>query len=66
MDILHDYFSGLSEPILKENFVIVYELLEETLDYGLPHITEPCVLNDIIPPPSILSKVINAVSLGTT
>ncbi|KAJ3278244.1 AP-3 complex subunit mu-2 [Borealophlyctis nickersoniae] len=60
-----DYFGPVSELVIKENFVIVYELLEEMLDYGNPYITDPSVLKDLIPPPSILSTVINAVSLGT-
>ncbi|KAH9267387.1 hypothetical protein BASA84_000723 [Batrachochytrium salamandrivorans] len=30
VELLSDYFGGISELILKENFVIVYELLEET------------------------------------
>ncbi|KAJ1558591.1 AP-3 complex subunit mu-2 [Nowakowskiella sp. JEL0078] len=66
VDICYDYFGGLSESIIKENFVIVYELLEELLDYGLPHITEPSILKEIVPPPSILRSVIDAVSLGST
>ncbi|TPX33992.1 hypothetical protein SmJEL517_g03227 [Synchytrium microbalum] len=66
VDILVDYFGGVSEPLIKENFVIVYELLEEMVDYGTPHVTEPNILKDLIPPPSLLSSVINAVSIGTT
>ncbi|TPX57145.1 hypothetical protein PhCBS80983_g04048 [Powellomyces hirtus] len=65
VDLLLDYFGALSEATLKENFVIVYELLEELLDYGFPYITEPNILKDVVPPPSLLSTVINAVSLGT-
>ncbi|TPX40594.1 hypothetical protein SeMB42_g03451 [Synchytrium endobioticum] len=63
---LVDYFGGVSEALIKENFVIVYELLEEMIDYGTPHVTELNILKDLIPPPSLLSSVMNAVSIGTT
>ncbi|KAJ3167776.1 AP-3 complex subunit mu-1 [Geranomyces variabilis] len=65
VDLLLDYFGAVTEGTIKENFVIVYELLEELLDYGFPYITEPNILKDVVPPPSLLSTVINAVSLGT-
>ncbi|KAJ3417095.1 AP-3 complex subunit mu-2 [Chytridiales sp. JEL 0842] len=64
-DLWTSYFGAISEQIVKDNFDIIYELLEELLDYGYPYITEPCILKDMIPPPSLLSTVINAVSLGT-
>ncbi|KAI8824238.1 adaptor complex AP-3 domain-containing protein [Fimicolochytrium jonesii] len=66
LDLLIDYFGAVTETTLKENFVIVYELLEELLDYGYPYITEPNILKEIVPPTTLLSTVINAVSLGTT
>ncbi|KAI9105708.1 Mu homology domain-containing protein [Phlyctochytrium arcticum] len=65
VDLLVDYFGTVSEASIKDNFVIVYELLEELLDNGYPYITEPAMLKDVVPPPSLLSTVINAVSLGT-
>ncbi|KAJ8329480.1 hypothetical protein O5D80_002311 [Batrachochytrium dendrobatidis] len=65
VELLYDYFGGMSEQILKENFVIVYELLEELVDYGSPYITEPCLLKEMIPPPSLLASMMNAVSIGT-
>ncbi|KAJ3194851.1 AP-3 complex subunit mu-2 [Irineochytrium annulatum] len=65
-DLFVSYFGGLSELILKDNFAIVYELLEELLDYGQPYITEPNILKDMIPPPSLYSSVMNAVSIGTS
>ncbi|KAJ3074355.1 AP-3 complex subunit mu-2 [Podochytrium sp. JEL0797] len=64
VDLLLDYFGELSEPIIKEHFDVVYELLEEMLDHGHPYITEPANLKDMVPPPSLLSSVMNAVSLG--
>ncbi|KAJ3329951.1 AP-3 complex subunit mu-2 [Blyttiomyces sp. JEL0837] len=65
VDLFVDYFGGISEQIVKDNFAVIYELMEELIDNGVPYITEPAILKDMIPPPSILSTVINAVSIGT-
>ncbi|KAI9334233.1 Mu homology domain-containing protein [Zopfochytrium polystomum] len=65
VDMFEDYFGPLSEQVVKDNFSTIYELLEEMLDNGQPYITEPCILKDMIPPPTILSQVMNAVALGT-
>ena len=35
------------------------------MDDDLPYITEPSLLKEIIPPPSLFSTVLNAVSIGT-
>ncbi|KAI8806438.1 Mu homology domain-containing protein [Cladochytrium replicatum] len=64
VDIMQEYFGIISEITIKENFVIVYELLEELLDYGRPHMIEPNILRSMIPPPSIMATVMNAVSLS--
>ncbi|KAJ3393979.1 AP-3 complex subunit mu-2 [Entophlyctis sp. JEL0112] len=64
VDILIDYFGEVSEIVVKEHFVVVYELLEEMLDNGHPYITEPAILKDMVPPPSLLASMMKAVSLG--
>lgn len=60
-DVLKAHFDGvLAESILRENFVTVYELLEEMGDHGFPFTTEPNALQEIIPPPglaTIMSQV---------
>ncbi|KAI8619413.1 Mu homology domain-containing protein [Chytriomyces sp. MP71] len=65
VDILIEYFGEISEIIIKEHFVFVYELLEEMLDHGHPYITEPAILKDMVPPPSLLASMMNAVTGGT-
>ncbi|KAG9317151.1 Mu homology domain-containing protein [Chiua virens] len=58
-DILHDYFGTVSTATLKDNFDVVYQLLEETLDSsGYPLTTSPNALRDIVLPPSLLSKLL--------
>ncbi|KAI9311783.1 Mu homology domain-containing protein [Dichotomocladium elegans] len=61
IDILKDYLGDVSELSIRENFVTVYQLLEEMMDYGYPLTTEPNTLKDIIMPPTILNRVINTV-----
>ncbi|KAI0733448.1 clathrin adaptor mu subunit [Fomitopsis betulina] len=60
VDILGEYFGYVSAETLKENFDIVYQLLEETLDSGgHPLTTSPNALRDIVLPPSLLNKVLS-------
>ncbi|KAJ4954962.1 hypothetical protein NE237_011745 [Protea cynaroides] len=61
-DVLVDYLGGLNEDLIKDNFVIVYELLEEMIDNGFPLTTEPNILRDMIAPPNIVSKVLSVVT----
>ncbi|KAJ3376623.1 AP-3 complex subunit mu-2 [Lobulomyces angularis] len=66
INILHSYLLQISENTIKQHFDIVYELLDEIVDNGSPFITDLNTLKIMIPPPSILNTVINAVSLGTS
>ncbi|KAK7061349.1 MHD domain-containing protein [Favolaschia claudopus] len=60
IDILREYFGALSAATLKDNFDVVYQLLEETLDAGgHPLTTSPNALRDIVLPPSLLSKLLS-------
>lgn len=40
MQLLSDYFGRVSEPAIKDNFIVVQELIDETIDFGYPQITE--------------------------
>lgn len=62
VDTFNDYFDGCSESIIKENYVVVYELLEEMLDNGYPLATESNILKELIKPPTILRSVVNTVT----
>lgn len=61
-DVLSDYLGGVNEDLIKDNFVIVYELIDEMIDNGFPLTTEPNILREMIAPPSIVSKVLSAVT----
>ena len=47
-NILVDYFNILEEETVKDNFVLIYELLDEIMDHGLPQTTESKILKDFI------------------
>lgn len=61
-DVLSDYLGGLNEDVIKDNFVIVYELIDEMIDNGFPLTTEPNILREMIAPPNIVSKVLSVVT----
>ncbi|XP_075226967.1 AP-3 complex subunit carmine isoform X2 [Lycorma delicatula] len=62
VDTFDDYFSECTESIIKENYVVVYELLDEMLDNGFPLATESNVLKELIKPPNILRTIANTVT----
>ncbi|XP_019871470.1 AP-3 complex subunit mu-1 [Aethina tumida] len=62
VDTFQDYFSDCTESIIKENYVVVYELLDEMLDNGFPLATESNILKELIKPPNILRTIANTVT----
>ena len=57
--------SVLDEGVIKDNFSVIYQLLEELLDFGFPLTTELNALKEIIEPPTLLTKLRGAVSSTT-
>lgn len=45
---MNDYFGSLEEESIRDNFVLVYELLDEMMDHGYPQIAEVKVLKEYI------------------
>lgn len=43
-----EYFFELEEESLRDNFVIIYELLDEMMDFGYPQLTETKILKEYI------------------
>eukprot|EP00920_Eleutheroschizon_duboscqi_P035921 GHVT01086963.1.p1 GENE.GHVT01086963.1~~GHVT01086963.1.p1 ORF type:complete len:305 (+),score=9.14 GHVT01086963.1:91-915(+) len=66
MDTFEDYFSECTESIIKDNYVIVYELLDEMLDNGFPLATESNILKELIKPPNILRAITDTVTGKST
>ncbi len=59
---LQDYFGVCTEAAIKDNVVVVYEVLEEMLDNGFPLATESNILKELIKPPTILRTVVNTIT----
>ena len=61
-EIFVDYFGTCTVTAIKEDYVIVYELLDEVLDAGFPLATEPNILKALIKPSSIMRSITNTVT----
>lgn len=45
-----EYFKELEEESIRDNFVIIYELLDEMMDFGYPQTTETKILQESVHP----------------
>ena len=50
-NVLCTYLGELEEESIRDNFVIIYELLDETMDFGYPQITDAAVSSRFAPLP---------------
>jgi len=66
VNMFEDYFTECTESTIKENYVVVYELLDEMLDNGFPLATESNVLKELIRPPNILRTLTDTVTGKST
>ncbi|XP_071652160.1 AP-2 complex subunit mu-like [Temnothorax longispinosus] len=48
IDVMQSYFGKISEENIKNNFVLIYELLDEILDFGYPQNCDTRVLKTFI------------------
>uniref|UniRef100_A0A4W2DNP2 AP-1 complex subunit mu-2 n=1 Tax=Bos indicus x Bos taurus TaxID=30522 RepID=A0A4W2DNP2_BOBOX len=46
--VFSEYFKELEEESIRDNFVIVYELLDELMDFGFPQTTDSKILQEYI------------------
>mmetsp|Transcript_41605 Transcript_41605/g.69500 ORF Transcript_41605/g.69500 Transcript_41605/m.69500 type:complete len:263 (+) Transcript_41605:227-1015(+) len=46
--VFKEYFKSVEEESVKDNFVLIYELLDEMMDNGYPQATEPKILKEFI------------------
>lgn len=46
--VMGEYFKVVEEESIRDNFVIIYELLDEMMDYGVPQLTETKMLKQYI------------------
>ena len=41
-----EYFKELEEESIRDNFVIIYELMDELMDFGYPQTTDSKILQE--------------------
>lgn len=41
LQVFKSYFKELEEESIRDNFVIIYELLDEMMDFGYPQVPTP-------------------------
>ena len=46
--VLVEYFKELEEESIRDNFVVIYELLDEMMDFGYPQTTESKILQEYV------------------
>lgn len=48
IQVFSEYFKDLEEESVRDNFVVIYELLDEMMDFGYPQTTESRILQEYI------------------
>ncbi len=64
--IFKEYFNSLEEESIKDNFVIIYELLDEMMDFGYPQATDAKTLKTFIRPGDANKVETKALAEGVT
>lgn len=70
VQVFQDYFKRVDEESIRDNFVIIYELLDEMMDFGFPQFTESKILRsyitqDFLPFESMRSSVTSLPTAAT-
>ena len=45
---IHDFCGGIEEELLRTNFVLIYELMDEIIDFGFPQFTDSLHLKNLV------------------
>ncbi|VDN58092.1 unnamed protein product [Dracunculus medinensis] len=48
IEVFSEYFKDFEEESVRDNFVVIYELLDEMMDFGYPQTTEGRILQEYI------------------
>lgn len=43
---MNEYFKEIEEESIRDNFVVIYELMDELLDFGYPQTTDSKILQE--------------------
>lgn len=66
VNVLKEYFKEVDEESIRDNFVFLYELLDEVLDFGYPQTTEGRILQDYITQERYGLDVVTRVPMAVT
>eukprot|EP00658_Telonema_sp_P-2_P038047 TRINITY_DN27353_c0_g1_i1.p1 TRINITY_DN27353_c0_g1~~TRINITY_DN27353_c0_g1_i1.p1 ORF type:complete len:444 (+),score=135.62 TRINITY_DN27353_c0_g1_i1:158-1489(+) len=58
VEVFESFFGTLDEDSLRNNFVVIFELLDEMMDYGYPQYTDPQMLKMLITQESVRSEAL--------
>lgn len=61
IETFNSYFYDSTESSMRENFSLVYQLLDEMVDAGAPFTVENNQLMDMILPPTVANRVLSAI-----
>ncbi|XP_060066438.1 AP-2 complex subunit mu [Ylistrum balloti] len=56
VEVMQSYFGKISEENIKNNFVLIYEILDEILDFGYPQNTDTGILKTFITQQGVKSQ----------
>lgn len=65
-DLLELYLKELTEDALRDNFITVFQLLDEMIDNGAPLHTEANVLQELVMQPAKMESIVACVSWNRT
>ena len=57
ISLFRAYINNVSEMKIRSNFSLIYQLLDEVADFGVPVITEPSIMSSLIAVPTTLNKM---------
>ncbi|ESW97063.1 hypothetical protein KL918_000674 [Ogataea parapolymorpha] len=63
--VLESYVKSLEEESIRDNFSIIYELLDEMMDFGVPQITDTKILKEYITQESFTLENVIATATGS-
>jgi AP-3 complex subunit mu len=66
IDVLELYLGTVSERSLTAHFTTVYQVLEEMMDSGIPLMSEPNALIDVVRPPKGIGQFVAEMFTGRT
>lgn len=66
VQVLTDYFKRVNEESIRDNFVVIYELLDEMMDFGFPQVSEPKILRRYITQNFRISESVGILPVAAT